>query len=325
MNAVIQNYKKNLIRRYDDEGFKKFFKHTDFDGLHKRDISFRSAQGNFLKGGVYFYDGYDKDKLVVFCHGLGEGHLAYMREIETLCKHGFRVLAFDNTGCASSEGENIRGLSQSLSDLDSCFSFIERDEEMKGLSLFVIGHSWGGYAAGNLLNYRKNIEKAVVLSGFVSIKIMAKSFFKGVLRFLSDDICRYERKMNPAYADSSAVTAYENTKAKVLVIHSEDDPLVDYRDNVSYLQKRVKNRNVTYLTVKGKKHNPTYTRDAVDYMNETFSDLDRQTASGKLSTAEEKRAFLQGADWYRMTAQDEEVFSKIVNFFKGDLSQGNSF
>ena len=68
--------------------------------------------------------------------------------------------------------------------------------------------------------------------------------------------------------------------------------------------------------MQGRKHNPNYTADAVSYMNEVFSAYARAAKEGEISTLEEKKAFLAGTDWFRMTEQDEEVFSRIEEFLK---------
>ena len=118
MNPVSALYKKLFIHRYDDEGYKYFFTAKDFPSLHADEFALYSPQHNRLEAVLYYYDGFDEDSIVVFCHGIGEGHLQYTKEIEELCKAGFLVLAFDITGCAASSGKDIRGLSQSLCDMD---------------------------------------------------------------------------------------------------------------------------------------------------------------------------------------------------------------
>ena len=61
---------------------------------------------------------------------------------------------------------------------------------------------------------------------------------------------------------------------------------------------------------KGKDHNPNYTQDAVKYLAEYMSAVNKQKKN--LRTDEQKKAFRDSFDWKRMTAQDEKVWSKIL-------------
>lgn len=316
MGLVLNIYKKKIITRYDKQEHIRYFTHRDFEGLNKLDISFKSEQNNTLKGGLYYYEGYDEKTLVIFCHGIGCGHLSYMREIELLCKNGFMVLSYDNTGCDSSEGESIRGLSQSVSDLNSCLNYVRANEELKNKTVYVMGHSWGGYAAGNILNFRNDIDRVVILSGFVSVDKMLDQYLKGILNSLKNIVLKYERKMNPKYADCSMDKGLNKGKVEALIIQSEDDPIVNFSSGIGYLKDTVKSQSVDYFAASNKKHNPNYTFDAVNYFLESFGALEAAIKNGKVKTVEDKKEFFKDIDWYRMTEQDNEIWDMIIEFLK---------
>ena len=61
---------------------------------------------------------------MVFDHGIGGGHLSYFKEIEMLCRGGYKVLGYDHAGCMESEGEYINGMTGSLPDLDSAINYL---------------------------------------------------------------------------------------------------------------------------------------------------------------------------------------------------------
>lgn len=258
---------------------------------------------------LFFATASDADISIIGC-----GHLNYMREIEYLCRSGFAVLSYDNTGCDSSQGDDIRGLAQSLSDLNSCLDFIRADEKFKEKRIFAVGHSWGGYAVGNIFNYRTDIEKAVVLSGFASVELMVRQFLKGALSIFVPVVMRYERAQNPLYADSSSDIGLGKTSARVLIIQSEDDPMVQMNIGADYVRSRVSNENIKFITVTGKKHNPNYTEDAVAYLDECFSSLNKAIKSKRIKTEAEKVSFTSNFDWYRMTRQDDDVWREIIAF-----------
>ena len=100
---IVKSYKDVLFRRHDPDGSMFYFDYSNFEGLVKQEYSFVTRKGNKLHGGFYCYDDPIPGKLIVFDHGLSNGHRSYMREIETLCRHGYFVFAFDHTGSDTSE------------------------------------------------------------------------------------------------------------------------------------------------------------------------------------------------------------------------------
>ena len=312
MSVFSALYRKFFVKRYDDDHIIFHFSHTDFPGMEQRPVEFRTGQDLTVRGHIYSYTGEHGKDLVVFCHGMGGGHRSYMREIERICREGYEVLAYDNIGCWESDGKDIRGLSESVNDLVSCMDFIASSESFRDRNLHIIGHSWGGYAAGNIMNFRTaNIKSVTVISGFASIDSFSDGGFGVVLKAFKKNLLAFERKANPDYADSCSVDAFKDTGAKVLLIHSRDDRMADIRTGLEYVRARVVNPNVTYLEVDGKDHNPNYTTDAVHYFREVFDEYENLVRRKKLRTPDQKKAFLAPVDFVRMTEQDEEIWKRI--------------
>lgn len=303
-------HNKVFGKRCDQSPCIKYFSHLDFEGLLKEEFSFKNEIGNTLRGGEYYYPNYsEKNTLVLFFHGMGGGHLAYMREIEYLCKQGFRVISYDMNGTIESDGGSLGGFCQILSDANAALKHIKNATKYKGLDIYVVGHSWGGYTAGNILNYHQDIKKCVEISGIISMEdgfnemVPLKSLRKGLIEF--------ERNKYPKYASSSMIDAFNNNKdCKVLVVHSKDDNRVNFEKNYHRLECEVKNDNVSYYFVENKKHNPTYTSDAVKYLNDTFTKL------GKFHSNKKRLEFSKNIDWEKMCELDEEVMNHIVDFLK---------
>ena len=124
-------YKKNLLKRNDDTGIIFYYDYTDFDGLSAKPYTFVGNRGQQLRGNFYFYGEQRYDRLIVFEHGMGAGHRAYMREIETIARAGYTVISYDKTGCRESEGENIGSFAQSIADLDFCLRSLRESREYK--------------------------------------------------------------------------------------------------------------------------------------------------------------------------------------------------
>ena len=154
-------YKKLCIHRYEEEPYLGYLKYTDFKGLKYEKYEFTS-KGQKLIGGFYYYDNYKEDSLVVFCHGIGGGYSSYMSEIEMLAQAGYIVLAFDNIGCCKSEGKDIISMTESLVNLNACLNSLQDKYEEKNIS--VIGHSWGGFAASNIIKYHPSLHAIIDIS-----------------------------------------------------------------------------------------------------------------------------------------------------------------
>ncbi len=309
---IASAYKRILLRRYEHSPLVHYFTHMDFPGLQAEDYRFRSSIGHDLQGVFYSYEGYDPTRLVVFDHGLGAGHLPYMKEIERLCRAGYRVFTYDHTGCVTSGGSSVRGLSQSLCDLNDCLRALKDDTEVDTGDISVVGHSWGGYSTMNIAAFHPDVRRLVVLSGFVSVKQMLKQLFPHILKPCRRAVLQLETDMNPSYVGKDGISTLQNTAAQVLLMYSENDATVKKAYHYDVLHRALSGKkNVRFLLVPGKNHNPNYTEDAVRYLA-TLAPALRRTKG--LSASEEITAFKAGFDWNRMTAQDEAVWKEILAF-----------
>ena len=308
-------YKKVLFTRHDPDGTVFYFAHTDFPGLKKTDCSFLSKKGHKLNGGFYFYGIPRQDRLIVFDHGLGTGHRAYMREIEMLCRQGYLVFSYDHTGCGTSGGDHVMGLSGSLSDLDDCIKYLRSSDQFSKIEISVVGHSWGGYSTLNILGFHPDIHSVVAMSGFLSLKIMQSQIAPPIIAPYRKRLFILESHFNPDYVNSSAISVIEKTDKPILVIHSLDDATVSAKLNILKLRKETcEKENIEFILQNGKGHNVSYTREAAEYKRIFFKELKRRKKQGTLSTDEEKRAFISQYDFRAMTEQDEELWEKIFVF-----------
>ncbi|HPE95422.1 MAG TPA: alpha/beta fold hydrolase [Bacillota bacterium] len=308
---IINTYKSIMYARCDDNGTAYYFSANDFPGLHNEPFSFIAAAGHRLRGYIYQYDNPKSSRLVVLDHGIGGGHRSYMKEIELLCRHGYSVLAYDHTGCMESGGEGTNGMSQSQCDLNDCIVAIRSNVRFSGVDISVMGHSWGGYAALNILALHPDISHVIVLSGFISVEECVNSFFYGILRCYRKAVMEIEQKTNHTFVNFNAVSSLSDTKAKILLIYSDNDTKCR-RTNYDILFSSFKNRdNIRFLLVGKKGHNPNYTHDAVNYLDKYIKELTASMRRKKLVTQEQKKAFVKSYDWNRMTAQDESVWKEI--------------
>ena len=305
---VLNSFRSGFLIRCDDVGTARYFSHEDFPGLEAEAFSFPSSVGHTLQGWFYHYGNPIPGRILVFDHGFGGGHRSYMKEIELLCRHGFLVFAYDHTGCMCSGGENIRGFSQSLRDLDDCLKALKASDRCQGLDISVMGHSWGGFSTLNICALHPEVSHIVVLSGFVSVDDLVDQFFSGLLKGYRKAVKALDP--NPGYVHYDAVTSLSGTWAQVLLVYSANDKLVNKAVHFDALKTGLSHKeNIRFLLEENKGHNPNYTANAVAYLGQYSADVAKKKKT--LTTQEAKKAYLDSWDWDRMTEQDERVWAEI--------------
>ena len=308
---IVNMYKGMMHSRCDDTETVFYFSPEDFPGLKSEPLAFfTSSAGNKLQGYLYQYDDAREDRLIVFDHGFGGGHRAYMREIDMLCKHGYKVFSYDHTGCMESGGDSPNGLAQSLCDLNDCLSMLASNKRFSSLDISVMGHSWGAFSTMNVVAIHPSVSHIVAMCGFVSVEEMIGTFFSGVLKGYRKPVLALERDANPVFSKFSAIDSLSRVNTKALLIYSDNDMLCR-RHHYDLIKAGLESaENVKLLLVKGKSHNPNYTSDAVAYLNE-FGKARAKLARKKKATKTEKESFVASYDWWRMTEQDETVWQTI--------------
>ncbi len=308
--AVVNIYKGMMFTRCDDTETVFYFSEKDFPGLMAEPYGFTAAAGHSLKGYIYQYDNSADGRLVVFDHGFGGGHRAYMKEIEKLCSHGYKVLAYDHTGCMESGGDAPNGLAQSLCDLNDCISALKSDERFKEYDISVMGHSWGGFSTLNITALHPEISHIVAMCGFVSVEKMIKTFFAGPLKPYRKAIAELERKSNPYFIGFDAVESLSASDVKALLIYSDNDKMCR-KEHYDILKVGLESKDsISFMLVKNKGHNPNYTDDALRLLDDFSKKRTRLTRKKNL-TKKEKQDFASSFDWNRMTEQDEEIWKRI--------------
>lgn len=313
---VTKNFKNMMHTRCDNFGLAYYFSQKDFPTLNKTSYEFKSSLGHILQGYIYNYENPIENKLIVFDHGFGGGHESYMKEIEKLCQAGFKVFAYDHTGCMASGGESTNGLSQSLCDLNDCIEFL-KTTDFKDKDIYVMGHSWGGFSTLNISALHKEIKKVVVLSGFVSVELIVNDFFSGLLKGYRKVIMKLEKESNPYFVRFNAVDSLKKSDADVLLIYSDNDMLCKKETHYDTLYNELKEKtNIKFLLVNNKGHNPNYTVDAVNYLNEYTNLKNKMLKKKKLQSEKDKETFVNSFDWNKMTQQDEDVWNQIIDHLK---------
>ena len=230
-----------------------------------------------------------------------------MQDIEYLCRAGYYVLGFDYTGTDLSDGKKLKGLAQGVKSLSYAIDFIQKESDFKNADIYVVGHSWGGFSTLNVIKYHPEIRGIVAMSPFVSIFQLLKGMLPKKLYWLIPFVLGIEFISCGRYALVNAKRSLHNYQGKALIIHSKDDPMVNYNLNTEILQKKCLNKKVKYYIVDGKGHNPNYTKEAIQALQEYSLKL-------RTLSKEETITYKKSVDFHKLGELDTEVMNDIVNF-----------
>ena len=306
MGLVSALYVKNFVCRYDKEVGVPYFSTSDFNGLNEETYSFKNSNGVSISYFYYYFKNYRKDKIILFCPGIGPGHVSYFAEIVELAKKGYKVITLDYQGCGDSGGKNLSSLNQPSKDVNELLDYLKLDQE-----IVLVGHSLGAYTALNIINLRKDIHKAVIMSGFLSIPLLAEKLINS--KFFVKRILRYEKKVSGDYFNIDNLAYLKETQDKLFFIHSIDDTMVSF-DNSFKKVEEINNPNIKLLKLNGRKHNPNYTDEAVKYMNEVFGNYNYLIKTKKIKSNADKISYFKDVSIEKLTEQDQDVFKQIFDY-----------
>lgn len=308
MGFISKQYVKNFVCRYDKEVGVPYYSHLDFEGLKQDAFTFTNSDGIEIHYFYYYYDNYKQDKIILFCHGLGAGHAAYIAEIELLARRGYKVLTLDYTGCGESGGKVLGSLNAPTRDVNELLNLLKIEKP-----IILIGHSLGGYTALNIINLRNDIMKAIILSGFLSIDRTIPVFVKN--KFIVSRILKYEQKAIKEYSNINNIDYLNKTTDDLFFIHSDNDGMIPYDISMKVVE-QIDNPHIKTLLVHNRKHNPNYSDSAVEYMNEVFGNYYALINKKEIKTDQDKIDYFKDVSIAKMTEQDEELFNKIYDFIE---------
>ena len=248
-----------------------FFTKDDYEGLEATPIEFKSTNDNTLRGNIYYYDYPTYKGVLIFAHGLGVGHLQYTHEINHFAKLGFKVVTYDNTGCAKSDGEATGGLPQGIMDLKSCLDFIKSRDDLKNYNKVLCGHSWGGYSTINVLPFVKeedNVKCAVAMGApFCSTDALYEMVVRtsSLLKFTGPFISMIEKNRYGQISKMNTLASLSNVDIDIMLIHGTKDHIINYKENFKFVEDNLKKDNVTFVTVENKRHRPNISDEATAY------------------------------------------------------------
>ncbi|MDE7329995.1 MAG: alpha/beta hydrolase [Clostridia bacterium] len=293
-------------KRCDRNPLLKYFTAEDF-GLAAEEFSLGK-----LKGAIYKSESADKrDGVVVFVHGMGPGHCAYMTEIAYFCGLGYTVVAADSLGCGASKGRSIRGMYEGVKSAVKTVDFAKK--QFAGEKIYLAGHSWGAYSA-LCASAEIKVDKVAAIS---APSTPVKTLREGAARFISKPLAYI---LSPFWyiinflvfgtkGNKSAVKCARINGTRTLLIHGGKDGIVTPVKAAYY---GVYGENVTKFFDENKAHNPYNTVSAEAKLAELNAALFR----ARKMTEEERKEYFGNFDYKGATEEDVAVMGVIKEFLE---------
>lgn len=307
--------------RCEGNPYLSYFTAADFDNLQADPVEFQGNRGQILRGNLYHEQGKSEHKaLLVFCHGMGGGHLSYTTEIDFFAKRGYLVLSYDNTGTLASDGKSLVGMPQAVSDLKSALQFAESDERTKNLPVLLAGHSWGGYTvcrAASLPQVKGVLAFSAPNDVSELLTAQAKAQTGKNFAFLKPFLRMYEHLHFGASAAKPTAALLKDVDVPVLLLHGEKDAVVPLSNAVAGNSALAKNKFVQSVIYPEKQHNVYATLAAEQYIAEAFEKLGVLTKSKE--NADAAATFAKTLDFRKMCEEDGDVMQTALEFLDGCL------
>ena len=239
---------------------------SDEFNLEKEEVNIKYKKYT-LRGYLFKKDLIYNDKIIIYAHGMWSNYNSYMQDIAYLALKGYLVLGFNYLGVDTSDGKTIKGFANSLNSLSYAIKYVRSTPNLKDKDIYVVGHSWGGFTAVNIIKYHKDIKKICAISPFLSEAKLLKNSIKGLSRIIIPFMVLIDFIKCGPKAFSNGLKALKKYDGKALLIASTDDRVVPFNDGVKLVKEKINKDNIKYIIEENKKHHPHYTLNAVNNMS----------------------------------------------------------
>lgn len=323
LGLAVMLYEQNFSQRL--ESYAPLGRSLDeFEGMNRERFTFASHRGQNLVGYKYFGETTDPRGVIVIAHGLGGGgHNSYLDIADYFTSHGYLVFAYDATGNDESEGDSVRGIPQGLIDLDYALRFVKGTPDFAGLPIMLFGHSWGAYSAGSVLNYHPDVQAVVMVAGFNEpgdvIREAGQQMMGKAVRLLMPFVSMYERMKFGEYANQTCIAGFENSAARVMIIHSVDDDTISSEASYDiFFRRYANNPRFQFLQFEDRGHNRIWYADHATAYRDAFNEEFAVYVSSieEEFTPEIRAEYLERhLEKSLLYALDEEVMGRILSFY----------
>lgn len=298
--------------RRDKNPLLKYYTAEDFS-LSEEKVEVGRGKRSFC-GRLYTKGGVEQSKtLVIFCHGIGPGHCAYMAEINYFCERGYTALALDSRGCGLSGGKSMEGMYAGVRTAKTAVKYARAQRRFDGYKICLVGHSWGAYSV-LCASSEVKVDGVVAISAFdTPLEIMrhvaAEFIPPRVARSFSPfwtiaDFVHFGSKSNKSAAKSAS-----GSGVPTLLIQGDIDKSVPM-DKSAYAH--ASGGNIIKYLAEGKAHNPYFTFAA----QEKFMELSEHLDISQRKNMEVDKEYFDTFDFVAATEEDKEVMSAIGDFIE---------
>ncbi len=297
------------------------------DELPRKEFFYNSKK-NLLKG--YYYEAKNAKGLVVVAHGFKSGSDNYLPITQYLVENGYNVFSYDCTGTYDSEGESMIGMCQSLVDLDRTISYLKHNEPYAHQPLFLLGHSWGGYAVSSVLALQSGIRAcaciAPMYSGYTIMTEKGEQYVGKVAQTSKPVFTAYQRILFGHYVDHNGVRGINSVDIPVLIAQGIDDKTITYdAQSITAHKNEITNPNVKYYITKGIQggHDSIWhSKEALLYQKEVESDLKLlQMEKGDKLTYEEKAEYYKTVNHKLYSQVNHDLMKEVIKTFNGTFGE----
>jgi pimeloyl-ACP methyl ester carboxylesterase len=304
--AALEIYSSSFgrVEESPENEFSTYHKWKEIDQLKyaREEVRFNSGE-NKLQG--FIYGKGNNNGLVVISEGLGGTADDYFPMIMYFADKGWRVFAFNNTGVGGSEGESVRGLSQSVIDLDAALTYIENSDKFNNLSVMLAGHSWGGHAVCAVLNYNHRISAVVSFAGYNKgsdmIKEQGVSMLGSFYYLFTPQMWALEKQLFGDIANFTAVGGINKSNIPVMIVQCSNDDVVMPDSSSIYAHRgKITNPNAEII----------------------YRDGENATGHEYIFCSKEQKAYIDWAkeSWEAYKAENENAtkldWANVINFDK---------
>ena len=295
------------------------------DSLNREEFTFPSGEVS-LKG--YYYPSDNAKGILVLAHGFHAGADDYLPIIEYFVNHSYSVFTYNVRATYESEGENQVGMCQSLVDIDNALKYIKNTPKYSSMPIFLLGHSWGGYAVTSVLALHPDVKACAAIAPMYSgydIMVEKAEQYVGKLAVMPKPIFNvYQKILFGDYIKYNGVVGINTPNIPVLIAHGIDDKIITYdAQSIVSHKDEITNPNVVYYTgygIHGDHNNIWHSTDSAIYQMEIADRLKRmEIEKGDTLSYEEKCEFYKTVDHRLYSEVNHELMDKILELFNNQI------
>lgn len=199
-----------------------------------------------------------KGKYVLFLHGLGQNISALQEMYLSIINNTDYSIFVPEYRCFGKNKPAIISTETFLEDSQVALDYLVEEKQIPPEDISVIGHSFGGFVASQLVKQNQDVDKLILVSSVDNMEneIMRSSVMKHISPFALKILKHI--KLLRAYLGNlfSTKEQLESTAVPVHIIHSMNDRVVNYT-SAQYLAENCQNlQSINMLNTGGHSMEP---------------------------------------------------------------------